>query len=340
MKKIMSSCIIMLFMAMPLLSAEKMTIAIMDFTAKDINTLEASKISELIRSEMINSGQYIVLERTQVDKILKEQGFQMTGCTDVTCAVQVGKMLSARKILVGTVMRFGGNIAITGRVVDVEKGIAEFAEKERALSKDDEFYMIERFCDKLTMRITGKPIYQKEGVTDNNYQYSYMKKVYTPIKDPAAWTTLGFGLGSAALFAGSALNYHNKYHDINKYNIKLSMNKWEAFFSILILNGKSTSSITTIIGLNIWVWQWGARDKFNEEKDTRKYIYIAGGAVGGAALISLFTFIGRYVYNTKVANLFDSRNKVALFFPTQYFEETDLIKPNKFGFGLGFSFRL
>ena len=31
-----------------------------------------------------------MLERSQVDKILREQGFQMTGCTDVSCAVQVG----------------------------------------------------------------------------------------------------------------------------------------------------------------------------------------------------------------------------------------------------------
>ena len=53
---------------------------------------------------MINTGQYVVIERNEMSKILNEQGFQMTGCTDVSCAVG-GKLMSARKMLVGTIMK-------------------------------------------------------------------------------------------------------------------------------------------------------------------------------------------------------------------------------------------
>ena len=86
---------------------------------------------------MINTGQYTVIERSEMGKILREQGFAMTGCTEVSCAVQAGKLLSARKMLVGTVMKLDQSIIINGRIIDVEKGTAEFAQKEIARTRAD-----------------------------------------------------------------------------------------------------------------------------------------------------------------------------------------------------------
>jgi TolB-like protein len=61
----------------------------------------------------------------------------MTGCTETSCAVQVGQLLSARKILVGTVMKMGNKIVISGRIVDVEKGIGERAANQSVTSVDE-----------------------------------------------------------------------------------------------------------------------------------------------------------------------------------------------------------
>jgi len=98
-------------------------IAVMDFIPKGVPVTMAQNISELIRAELINSNTCIVIERAQMGSLLREQGFQQTGCTDVSCAVQVGKLLSAQKILIGTVMKMGNSLIITGRIVDVEKGV-------------------------------------------------------------------------------------------------------------------------------------------------------------------------------------------------------------------------
>ena len=209
MRRMFAACFAAVVISLPAFAAEKMTIAIMDFQAQDVPRAEAVKISELIRNEMVNSGRYLVLERAQVGKILKEQGFQMTGCTDVTCAVQVGKLLSARKILVGTVMKFGENVAVTGRVVDVEKGVAEFGEKERAISKDDLFFMVERFCDNLTLRITGKPLYKKEEPAS---MYGYgggTTQKYNGLEDPTAWLAVSSGIASLTCF-GAGYGYYQK----------------------------------------------------------------------------------------------------------------------------------
>lgn len=137
-------------------ASAKMRIAVMDFKAKRLPKATANMVSELIRTEMINVGKFTVIERAQMDEILKEQGFQQSGCTDMACAVKIGKMLSAKKMLVGTVMKLGKRIIINGRLVDVEKGIGIFGQKQDAKNEDALYDAVASFVRKLTKRIGGE----------------------------------------------------------------------------------------------------------------------------------------------------------------------------------------
>ena len=137
-------------------STAKIRIAVIDFRAKNISKPTANMVSELIRTEMINIGKFIVIERSQMDEILKEQGVQQSGCTDISCAVEVGKMLSAKKMLLGTVMKLGGRIIINGRIVDVEKGVAEFGQKQDAASESALYDAVSEFSRKLSRRISSE----------------------------------------------------------------------------------------------------------------------------------------------------------------------------------------
>lgn len=136
---------------------EKMQIAVLDFKTRGISANLGHTISDLMRAEMVKTGYFIVVERSQIDKILKEQGFQQTGCTDNECAVELGKILSARKILVGEVSRLGSSILITVRIVDVEKGVAEFAETEKSENENN----VDIACRTLTQKLT-------ENIVSNN----------------------------------------------------------------------------------------------------------------------------------------------------------------------------
>jgi TolB-like protein len=134
-----------------------MKIAVMDFEVlSNVTRQEGAIISDLIRSEMVNINLFTVVERSQINQVLREQGFQMTGCTDVTCAVKIGKLLSARKILVGTITKIGETYIINGRIVDIEKGVAEYSSKEKALNKESLDQACEQFVIKLADNIAMK----------------------------------------------------------------------------------------------------------------------------------------------------------------------------------------
>ncbi len=135
---------------------EKPRLAIMDLEpGPEVNESLASLASDLIRTGMVKSGLFQVIDRKSIQSVLKEQAFQQTGCTDTTCAVRVGQLLAANKMLTGTIKKIGSRIIINANIIDVEKGTIEFAEKGSAddLGKLEE--ASDDFARKIAARIAG-----------------------------------------------------------------------------------------------------------------------------------------------------------------------------------------
>ncbi len=150
------------------LYAEKIRIAIIDFKPDGVTRTFSRRVSELIRNEMINTGSYTIIERTSMDSILKEQAFQQSGCTEDSCAVTIGRLLSAKKMLIGTILKLGNKTVITGRIVDVERGTADFSHSQVVRSENQLFHAISLFAKNLTLRIQGKKPIQDTDTTEVN----------------------------------------------------------------------------------------------------------------------------------------------------------------------------
>ncbi|MFH1958467.1 MAG: CsgG/HfaB family protein [bacterium] len=104
----------------PVFANAQENIAVLDFKAINASAAEASAISEFIRTALVNKGVFNVLERSNIDKILAEQGFQQTGCTRNECAVRIGKILNVQEAIVGSYTEIGNLHVITANVVDIE----------------------------------------------------------------------------------------------------------------------------------------------------------------------------------------------------------------------------
>ena len=107
------------------------TIAVLDLEATGISESEARSLSNNMRiqiTRVINSDEfkktsavmYTVVERSQMDKIFEQFEIQDTGCTDLSCAVEFGKMLSVERIIIGSVGLVGETYTINISIVDVE----------------------------------------------------------------------------------------------------------------------------------------------------------------------------------------------------------------------------
>ncbi len=97
-------------------------IAVLNFTARDVTDVEAQVVSDRIRIALKNSGKFTVIERNLMDKLLNEQKFQQSGCTESGCMAEVGELLSVRQIVGGSVSKMGKQFTVEAKLVDVETG--------------------------------------------------------------------------------------------------------------------------------------------------------------------------------------------------------------------------
>jgi TolB-like protein len=97
------------------------TIAVFDFENNGLKKHEVRQLSTRLESEVVKIGGFRVVERTKIDEIMKEQKFQMSGCVD-ECLIEIGKMLGAKQIILGSVGELAGLYTITVKLVDAETG--------------------------------------------------------------------------------------------------------------------------------------------------------------------------------------------------------------------------
>jgi len=114
--------------------AERIPIAVLDLDAKGegLDKGVADALTESVRYQFSKQESLDLVAREKMLDLAREKAIQLTGCTDVSCAVQIGKALNVRKMITGSVTKLGGNFSLFLRVVDVEKENVECSEKEDA----------------------------------------------------------------------------------------------------------------------------------------------------------------------------------------------------------------
>lgn len=118
------ACLLLLFLTVGIAAAEPLpTVAVLPFASQVLDSGALEGIGSAFGSELLNTGKVRVMERSQMSRILQEQGFQQSGaCDGSECAVQVGRLLSVQSMILGTVAKVGDTYTLTARLVDVGSG--------------------------------------------------------------------------------------------------------------------------------------------------------------------------------------------------------------------------
>lgn len=104
-------------------------VALMTFTLVDIGSPSvATNVAEDLYTSMINND-FPLVERGQLDKILKELKIQDTALIDPTTAKKIGQMSGCDLIVVGSVSDRGQFVVINARLLETATGKALAAER-------------------------------------------------------------------------------------------------------------------------------------------------------------------------------------------------------------------
>jgi len=117
---------------------EKINVAVTDFEARaPLSQSEAAFISDFVRADIVGAGRFNVVDKNNMDKVLAEQGFQQTGCSSAECAVQIGKILNVKMMVVGSCGQLLGKYIITLNVVSVESAKIVYSDDVSVADPDD-----------------------------------------------------------------------------------------------------------------------------------------------------------------------------------------------------------
>ncbi|MEN9215812.1 MAG: CsgG/HfaB family protein [Gloeomargarita sp. HHBFW_bins_162] len=71
------------------------------------STGPAKAVSDLLTNRLVQNGTYIVIERSKINQILAEQNLGASGRIELSTAAQVGRLLGADVVVIGTITQFG-----------------------------------------------------------------------------------------------------------------------------------------------------------------------------------------------------------------------------------------
>ena len=119
------TCSIIILYPAAISAQAKESYAVLDLEGRGISALEAATLTDRMRSELVKTGAVTVVERGQMQQILSEQDFQLTGCTSDECAVEIGQMLGVTKMVAGSIGRIGSTFTVDLRIIQVGTGAIE-----------------------------------------------------------------------------------------------------------------------------------------------------------------------------------------------------------------------
>ena len=96
--------------------------AILDFEAEGVSEVEVRVLADRLEAALVSLNTARVIERGKMHQILKEQDFQISGCTSNECAVEVGELLGVTLMVAGSIGKIGSTFSINLRTIEVSTG--------------------------------------------------------------------------------------------------------------------------------------------------------------------------------------------------------------------------
>lgn len=115
-------------------------------------------LSESLREGLFRTGRFRVIDRNNMDRILKEQGQQLSDCSSSECAVQVGRLLGVQKMVTASLSRVGNIFVVSAQLINVETGEIEMIASDRCSGQTDELLPS---VDRVSDRLAGNPAAEK-----------------------------------------------------------------------------------------------------------------------------------------------------------------------------------
>lgn len=127
-------------------------VAILTFKAIGTPQEMGEAVAEILRTELVDIGNFELVERGQIEALIQEQKLQTKDLFDVKTAVEIGRLSGAKLVVIGSIVKLGNTFTLNSRFIDVQTGIVRIGKNIRGNSENE----ISNMCRQLAYIIAGK----------------------------------------------------------------------------------------------------------------------------------------------------------------------------------------
>lgn len=137
------------------MAAGRTQLAVYDIDAIEPFKIAALILSEALREELFQLGRFTLVNRENIVQVMSEMGLHQSGLVDEKQAVQAGKGMAARQIIMGKFGVLGKTSVLHAKRIDVEtQGTLALGSLKCELGKEDELL---QHMPQLARKLAGLP---------------------------------------------------------------------------------------------------------------------------------------------------------------------------------------
>ncbi len=137
----------------PTPDAAKLTVAVLDFSAKDPGNADLGKqIGEALSASLSDAPGIKLVDRESLQHTIREHSLNLSGLVDSDTSIQIGKLVGARIMITGSAFALGKQMTITAKLIGTETSLVD-AVAVKGDANADLGDLVSKLSEKVTARL-------------------------------------------------------------------------------------------------------------------------------------------------------------------------------------------
>ncbi|MDA8425696.1 MAG: hypothetical protein M0Z80_06120 [Treponema sp.] len=119
--------------------------------------IDTATLTEMLQVALVDRNEFQIVERSLLDKIIKEQELQVAGITEGQAA-KVGELAGANKVMLVSISKFGDKYIVIVKGIDTKTGIVDLTDEVLSYSVDGFIDLFPVLADRLVRKARGETV--------------------------------------------------------------------------------------------------------------------------------------------------------------------------------------
>ena len=123
--------------------AKRARVAVLDLACKGkVEPWVGEVLADTVRTGLLKTGRYELVDRGNLEKVIREQELAVSDLVDASTTVELGKLTGAEALVTGSVARLGKTWAVNLSLTSVSTGKVDAAGRESCPCEEDDLFLV------------------------------------------------------------------------------------------------------------------------------------------------------------------------------------------------------